>query len=254
MKNTSLNFIILLLLGSFFFWSCQPEQQPIDGVTHAGTSYLDSIQTRELPQKRLSIKDAFLKLSEEEFVLDGLKNMSIQERKTLLKLKKTANYESVWVGNYLKVTEKASNQDDGYEQTEQIRLAIFNSLKQKNILFISQELISKGRQKVSLIHQGFYEYQHQTWTNISQHLPLITTQTFLENSSKVISPEDHIYFELNPLDINYLQAVLIHEKYPNKDEIANKEAYKVALVWTGNEFILDRQAMVQYNISEHHRH
>ena len=87
MKNTSLNFIIPLLLSSFFFMGCQPEQQPIDGVYHSGTSFLDSIQTRELPQKRLSVKDAFLKLSEEEFLLDGLRNMSLQERKTLLKLR-----------------------------------------------------------------------------------------------------------------------------------------------------------------------
>jgi hypothetical protein len=234
--------------------ACQSEQQPINDITEPSTLLQDTLLTRELPQRRLSIKDAFLKLSKEELLLDGLKHMSTQERKALLKLGETAEYKISWVGNYLKITEKASNEDDQLETLEQIRLAIFNSLKQENILFISQESIDESRQKVNVLHQNFYQYQHRTWVNINQLLPLITTQTFLEKNSNFISHEDFFYLDPNPLDINYLQAVLIHENYPDKNEIVNKEAYKVALVWNGNEFILNRQAMVQYNISEHHSH
>lgn len=254
MKNTFLLLIIASLLSSLVFIGCQPEHQSIDGNEHSNISFSDTIQTRELPQKRISVKDAFLKLSEEELSLDGLKNMSTQERKTLLKLGNTVDYTVNWVGNYLSITEKVRNKDDEFEQLEQVKLAVFNSLKQKNILFISQELINESRQNVKIVHQDFYQYQHQTWKNINEQLPLITTQTFLDKDSKIFSIKDYFYFEPNPLDVNYLQATLVHENYPNKDEIANKEAYKVALVWTGNEFILDRQAMVQYNISEHHAH
>lgn len=254
MKNTFLHLIILALLSNFILVACQSKDQVMDGTDNTNPLLTDTIQTRELPQKRLSVKEAFLKLSEEELLLDGLKNMSTQERKTLLKLEKTTNYTINWVGNYLSVTEKASNKDDQFEQLEQIQLAVFNSLKNKSILFISQELVHESRQNVKIIHQGFYLYKHQTWENIYQQLPLITTQTFLDDKSKVFSINDYFYFKPNPLDINYLQASLMHEKYPSKDEIASKEAYKVALVWTGNEFILDRQAMVKYNISEHHAH
>lgn len=251
MKNTYSFLIILALLSSIFLIGCRSDNGPIDSAG-SDLTILDTIQTRELPQKRLSIKEAFMKLSRKELLLDGLKNMSIQERKTLLKQEETANYTINWVGNYLQITEKLSNKDDAFERAEQLQLAVFNSIKQKNILFISQELINESRQSVEIVHQGFYQYEHQNWDNISHQLPKINTQTFLDDQNEIIHTEDHFYFAPNPIDINYLQAILIHENYPNKDDIAKKEAYKVALVWNGNEFTLDRQAMVQYNISEHH--
>jgi hypothetical protein len=254
MKNTSPYLIALALLSNLLLIACQQEAHPIDHIDDSGISFLDTVHTREPPQKRLSVKDAFLKLSKNELFLDGIKNMSVQERKIVLKSEKTDNYEMIWAGNYLKITEKASNKDDGFEQIEQIRLAVFNSLQQKNIVFISQELIDESRQTVKIIQQDFYQYQRNTWENINQQMPPITTKTFLDNNSKVFSINDYFCFKPNPLDINYLQAILMHEKYPNKDVIAENEAYKVALVWTGNEFILDRQAIVQYNISEHHAH
>lgn len=253
MKNTFSFLIILALLGSIFLIGCRSDNNSIDGA-NSNLSILDTIQTRELPQKRLSIKDAFLKLSREELLLDGLKNMSLKERRTLLKQEETTNYTLDWVGNYLLITEKLSNKDDAFEQVEQLQLAVFNSIKQKNILFISQELINESRQSVEIVHQGFYQYEHQNWNNVSYQLPKITTQTFLDDQSELVDTGDYFYFTPNPIDVNYLQAILIHENYPNKDNIAKKEAYKVALVWNGNEFTLDRQAMVQYNISEHHTH
>lgn len=254
MKNTSLYLITLVLLSNLLLMACQQEPQATGNIDDSGISFADSLLTRTPPQKRLSVKEAFLKLSEDELLLDGLKNMSVQERKIVLKLEKPDNYEMNWAGNYLKITEKVSNKDDRFEQIEQIQLVVFNSLQQKDILFISQELIDESRQTVKIIQQDFYQYQRNTWENINQQIPAITTKTFLDNNSKIFSINDYFYLELNPLDINYLQAILVHEKYPNKDAIVRAEAYKVALVWTGNEFILDRQAMVQYSISEHHAH
>ncbi|WMX14308.1 MULTISPECIES: hypothetical protein [unclassified Aureispira] len=254
MKDTFLKLIMLLVVSSIILGGCQPNDASLDTINDSGVSFTDTIQTRDLPQKRFSVKEAFLKLSSDELLLDGLQNMSIAERKTLLQSKETANYTVNWIGNYLQITEKPSNPDDVFEQVEQIRLAIFNSLKQRNVLFVSQELIDESRQNLHVMQQDFYQFKHQRWEDINQQLPLITTKTFLENDAKTFSPEDYFYFEPNPLDINYLQAILIHEKYPNKNEVASKEAYKVALVWNGDEFILDRQSMVHYNISEHHPH
>lgn len=251
MKNTY--FILIIILFSSVFVGCYSDSLSDDYPQNTQTP-VDTLKTRTSidKQRRLSVKDAFIKLSDQELVLEGLKNMSIQERRSLLKLQEATHYTLKWIGNYLQITEKASNKDDEFERIEQIRLAAFNSLTQKNILFLSQELIDEQRQTTHIIHQAFLQYNHQHWEDISYKLPTITTQTFLDNGNKLNIKENHIYFDLNAQDVNYLQARLKHEDYPDKDKIAQNEMYKVALIWTGNDFRLNRRAMVQYDISERH--
>lgn len=253
MKDIYYSLIIVMVFSSVFV-ACTSDVPHNNNSTNSHSSRVDTLKTRttEKKRQRLSVKDAFIKLSQQELVLDGLKNMSIQDRKKLFSLKESANYNIEQVGNYLKITEKPENKDDEYEQIEQIRLAVFNSLTQKNILFISQEIIEEQRQKTRIVHQAFLQYNNHHWEDIYYKLPLITTQTFLDNSNSLNIKENHIYFDLQPSDINYLQAHLKHEQYLDKDEIAQNEAYKVALVWTGSDFRLNRQAMVQYDISERH--
>lgn len=249
MKHT-LFYLIIALFSSWLIGCTPPDTESESDIPE--TASVDTLKTRALRQLRLSAKDAFLKLSDAELLLEGMQKLSKQERKELLKTHETAYYSLQWVGNYLQVTEKITNPDAFDETLEQLRLAAFNSMKHQNILFLSQERVDPQRDKVEIVQQTFLKQKQHVWEDITHKIPEITTQTFLEDSAKLNISNHHIYFELLPEDINYLQALLKHEAYPNKDEIAEKETYKVALVWTGNEFRLDRRAMVQYDISEHH--
>ncbi|BDS15455.1 hypothetical protein [Aureispira anguillae] len=247
-------FSIIVIVFNSVFVGCTADMPLNIEPDQAKLEVVDTLKTRtsEDHKKRLSVKEAFIKLSRKELVLDGIQNMSSKDRRDLLQQQETDNYHLDWVGNYLQITEKAANKDDEYERMEQIRLAVFNSITQKDILFVSQELIDEQRHNTQIVDQAFFQYNNRHWENINYQLPLITTQTFLNQDNNLNINENHIYFNLKAADIHYLQAHLNHENYLNKDEIAQNEAYKVALIWTGNNFRLNRQAIVQYDISERH--
>lgn len=248
-SNRLLYLLFLFTLTTLFCLnSC--DTSPIE--TGAMHTPVDSSQTRTSLNKRLSVKEAFLQLTDQELILDGLIDMNQQERKKLLQFSENDDYKMQWVGNYLRITQKKSSINDPTEPLEQLKLAVFNSLNKKRFLFVSQELIQAQRSQTTVVQQKFLEYYKKSWRAINNEIPLITTQTFLEKDVESSHLEDHIFIELSPLDVNYLHAQLIHEAYPDKDWIAKHEAYKVGLIWSGEQFQLHRQAMVQYDISEHH--
>lgn len=236
---------------------CYPDQDPsyseLGGSPTLGT---DSLQVRELfdlQQKRLSIQEAFLQLPESALVLEGLRSLSKIERKLLLQTGYSHRYVCTVTGNYLAIQEKADNLDDEQEQLEHFTLGVYNALTHKTIVFVSQTLKEENRRQQQVIQQQFLEYQTGQWKEAGQQLPTIDTKTFFE-AGKVpyYAEQQFIYFELQEMDVNYLQAHLQHDRYSNKDSVALQEAYEVALVWTGDGFRLNRQPMVQYEISEHH--
>jgi len=57
MKNTFSYLIILTLLSNSVFMGCQPEHQSMNNKEDSNLLFTDSTYTRELPQKRLSVKE-----------------------------------------------------------------------------------------------------------------------------------------------------------------------------------------------------
>lgn len=244
---------MLLLI---FAVACQHDEEQTGRDLGLAPSLGDTPHLRDpstLNSKRLSIQEAFLQLPEQELLLEGLRSLSKIERKILLQKGNSPRYACTLVGNYLEIIEKADNLEDEHEQLERLTMGVYNALTRKAIVFISQELIEEERDKKQIVQQRFLECQQGQWTPLSNTLPLVTTQTFLEEKTAPLQHQgQHFYFDLQATDVNYLQVRLQHQLYPNKDSIAIKEAYKVAYIWTGNAFQLNRQAMVQYEISERH--
>lgn len=256
MKSCKIHGLIGYVL---FLWcsACTPEEHKTTqeiGITSPidiDSPYLrDPNSTRD---KRLTVEKAFLQLPEEKLLLEGLKSLSKLDRKLLLKSDDNRYYNCTIIGNYLEIIEKANNVEDEQELLERLAIGVYNSLTKHPVVFVSQELIEEERGQKRVVEQQFLEYHAGQWSVINHQLPTISTTTFFEAQELANSTQQHhIYFDLQAIDVNYLQARLQHELYPTQDSTALKEAYKVAYVWSGSEFNLYRQAMVQYEISEHH--
>ena len=241
-------------LSLLVYSACTPEHPTPSKFEEVPLVEIDSSSLRNpnnLRSKRLTIERAFLQLPEQELVVEGLRGLSKIERKLLLQSGTSHRYTCTLVGNYLEIIEKADNPEDDQEQLERLTIAVYNALTRKTIVFVSQELIEEQRAEKRIIQQHFLEYEQGQWNLVNQQLPLVSTATFFEENKPPLEPQ-YIYFDLQATDINYLQARLQHNRYPNKDSVALKEAYKVAYIWTGDQFQLNRQAMVQYDINEHH--
>jgi hypothetical protein len=253
MKNLT-NFYVIIGCLLYIGTGCHPETPTTDDLNNLSSVEQPSLRhSSQEAQKRLTVQQAFLRLPQEELILEGLHGLSSVERKLLLKTGHHYHYRCRVVGNYLEITEQAYNAEDEQEQLERFVMSVYNSLTKNSVVFISQSLVEEQRGQQQIIQQRFLEYQPNSWQDIGQQLPAITTKTFFEKDTPPLQNQsDHFYFDLLPTDVNYLQARLQYELYPNKDSTALREAYKVALVWTGNAFQLNRQPMVQYEISEYH--
>ncbi|MFK7798572.1 MAG: hypothetical protein AB8E82_14065 [Aureispira sp.] len=256
MKVCTLHWLTGILV-LFFLSACSNEdylsQQEADVDK---TKELDNTTLRELKshkKQRLTIEKAFVQLPVSQLLLEGLRSISAIERKQLLKERKIDGYTCTVVGNYLEVVELPDNLNDETEELERLTIAVYNALTDNTVVFISQELVGEKRHKKRIVQQQFLAYDKGLWHNIRQELPLVTTTTFLEESTTNLkSSKNYIYFDLQETDIHYLQAHLQHTFYPIEDSITLKEAYEVAYVWTGDRFRLNRKNILSYPSNKAH--
>lgn len=238
--------LYLLLSCAVYCWvwtACTPTSDS-DNMHGLDT---DSTETRNTsPPKQLnSVKAAFLQLSKHELQLESIVNLHKADKLNLIQSGGSPSYKVQIEDRYLLIQEQGIHQEDLQEPLEILELVLYNPPKQPAIVLVSQAHWYPLRNKKQVIQQQFLRYQQQQWHPLNDILTQIKTKDFIEShetSLQALSAQ--YYLEINPADLNYLQAVLIHEDYPDKGAIVAAEAYKVALVWTGSTFRLDQQTLI----------